>query len=73
VEGEPAPLGDLEAFHAECLFADLEVVERRIERAKKERAAPQEIAAFEREELGVVVGPSRQSFPAEGGHRVCAL
>ena len=33
----------------------------------------QEIAAFEREELGIVVGPSRQRFPAERGHRVCAL
>jgi GTP-binding protein YchF len=47
LEGPPDPLGDLEAFHAECLFADLEIVERRLDRAKKERASPHEVAAFE--------------------------
>lgn len=47
VEGAPDPLMDLEAFHAECVLADLEVVERRLERAKKEKASPQEVAAFE--------------------------
>jgi hypothetical protein len=41
------PPGDLEAFHAECIFADLEVIEKRLERAKKERAEPREIATFE--------------------------
>ena len=44
---DPDPLGDLEAFHAECIFADLEVIEKRLERAKKERAEPREIATFE--------------------------
>jgi len=48
VEGAPDPMGDLEAFQAECLFADLEIVERRAERAKKERADAGEIAAFEK-------------------------
>ncbi len=47
IEGGPDPAGDLEAFHTECLFADLEIVERRLERAKKERAEAQEVAAFE--------------------------
>ena len=47
IEGDPDPAGDLEAFHTECLFADLEIVERRLERAKKERTEPQEVAAFE--------------------------
>ena len=47
IDGDPDPAGDLEAFHTECLFADLEIVERRLERAKKERAEPQEVAAFE--------------------------
>ena len=42
------PLGDLEAFHAECVFADLEIVEKRLDRARKEQAAAHEIAAFER-------------------------
>ena len=47
IEGDPDPAADLEAFHTECVFADLEIVERRLERAKKERAEPQEVAAFE--------------------------
>ncbi len=48
LEGEADPANDLEAFHAECVFADLEIVERRLERARKERADAAEIAAFER-------------------------
>ncbi len=47
IEGDPDPAGDLDAFHLECVFADLEIVERRLERAKKERAEAQEVAAFE--------------------------
>ncbi len=47
IEGEPDPAGDIEAFHTECVFADLEIVERRLERARKERAEAQELAAFE--------------------------
>ena len=47
IDGAPDPAGDLEAFHTECVFADHEIVERRLERAKKERAEAQEVAAFE--------------------------
>jgi ribosome-binding ATPase len=47
LEGEPDPLGDFEAFHAECVLADLEVVERRLERGRKEKATQAELAAFE--------------------------
>ncbi|HSJ13730.1 MAG TPA: DUF933 domain-containing protein [Longimicrobiales bacterium] len=47
LEGDPDPLSDLEAFHAECVLADLEIVERRLDRAKREKASPTEIAAFE--------------------------
>jgi GTP-binding protein YchF len=47
VEGEADPAGDLEAFHAECVFADLEIVDKRLERARKEQAPAAEIAAFE--------------------------
>jgi GTP-binding protein YchF len=47
LEGDPDPASDLEAFHAECVLADLDIVERRLERAKKDRAEPREIAAFE--------------------------
>jgi len=47
VERDPDPAGDLAAFHAECLLADLEIVERRLDRGRKERAPAQELAAFE--------------------------
>ena len=46
--GDPDPLGDLEAFHAECVFADHGVVEKRMDRGKKEKADPVELVAFER-------------------------
>jgi GTP-binding protein YchF len=48
LEGAPDPAADLEAFHAECVFADLEIVEKRLERARKERSDVREIAACER-------------------------
>ncbi|MCI0437454.1 MAG: YchF family ATPase [Gemmatimonadetes bacterium] len=57
LEAAPDPAADLEAFHAECVLADLEIVERRLERARKEKSdagaheriarAAVEIAAFE--------------------------
>ena len=47
LEGDPDPAGDLEAFHTECLLADLEIVERRLDRAKKDKPDPLELAAFE--------------------------
>ena len=48
IEGDADPLRDLEAFEVECVFADLEIVERRLDRARKEKAPQQEQAAFER-------------------------
>jgi GTP-binding protein YchF len=47
LEGDPDPAADLEAFHAECVLADLEIIERRLERAKKEKMDAREQAAFE--------------------------
>jgi hypothetical protein len=47
LEGEANPAADVEAFHAECVLADLEVVERRLERAKKDKMDAREHAAFE--------------------------
>jgi GTP-binding protein YchF len=47
VEGNPDPAADLEAFHTECLLADLDVVERRLDRAKKDKPDPHELAAFQ--------------------------
>ena len=48
LEGDSDPVADLEAFHTECIFADLEIVERRLHRAKKDKPSAQEIAAFEK-------------------------
>jgi len=48
IEGDADPLRDLEAFHMECLFADLEVIERRLDRARREKAAKTEIDLLER-------------------------
>ena len=47
LEGAPDPAGDLEAFHTECLLADLDLVMRRLERAKKDKPDPLELTAFE--------------------------
>jgi hypothetical protein len=44
---EPDPAADLEAFLTECLLADLGIVERRLDRTRKEKADPLEVAAFE--------------------------
>jgi len=41
------PAADLEAFHTECILADLEIVERRLDRAKKDKPDALELAAFE--------------------------
>ena len=48
LESAPDPIADLEAFHAECILADLDLVERRLNRAKKDKPDPLELAAFER-------------------------
>lgn len=42
------PAAELEAFHAECVLADLVFVERWLERARKEAKRGLEVAAFER-------------------------
>jgi ribosome-binding ATPase len=47
LESAPDPIADLEAFHTECLLADLDLVERRLDRAKKDKPDPLELAAFE--------------------------
>jgi len=47
LDADPDPAADLDAFQTECLLADLEVVERRLARAKKDKPDPVELAAFE--------------------------
>src|SRR5687768_15057840 len=65
VEGKPDPLADLEAFHTETLFADLELVERRLARAQKEKAPPQEVAAFNLMKGVLEEGRPLRSVPAK--------
>ena len=65
LETEPDPLGELEAFFVECLFADLDIVERRLDRAKKERASPLEIAAFEKAQETLEAERPLRSVPGE--------
>lgn len=48
LERAPDPAAELEAFHAECLLADLVFVERWLERARREARRGPEVAAFER-------------------------
>jgi GTP-binding protein YchF len=64
VEGNPDPLRDLEAFHLECVFADLEVVERRLHRGQKEHASPRELEPFELMKHVLDDGRPLRSVPA---------
>jgi hypothetical protein len=47
LETAPDPDAELEAFQTECLLADLGMVERRLDRAKKDKPDAAELAAFE--------------------------
>ena len=60
----PDPLGDLEAFDAECLLADLEIIERRLERARKEGADAVEIATFEKAQSTLEAERPLRTVPA---------
>src|SRR4029077_21276007 len=64
IEGNPDPLRDLEAFHMECVFADLDLVERRIDRARREKAAKQEIDVFERLKHSLDEGQPLRAIPS---------
>lgn len=69
LEQEPDPMGELESFHMECVLADLEIVDRRLERARKERASAQEIAAFELVKETLEGGQPLRSLPREALNR----
>ncbi|MGQ0539870.1 MAG: DUF933 domain-containing protein [Gemmatimonadaceae bacterium] len=45
--GQADPMRDLESFHLECNFADLQLTERRLERARKENVPKQEQIVIE--------------------------
>jgi ribosome-binding ATPase len=64
IEGNPDPLADLEAFHLECTFADLEAIERRLDRAKKEKMPANEQVMFERMKTVLEEGKPLRSIPA---------
>jgi len=53
LDADPNPAADLEAFHAECALADLETIERRLDRAKKDKPDAIELAAFEKVKAAV--------------------
>lgn len=69
LEGAADPLADLEAFHAECLLADLEVVERRLERGQRERANALEMGAFEMMRAALEAERPIRLLPQEELHR----
>jgi GTP-binding protein YchF len=64
LDSAPEPMRDLEAFHLECVFADLELIERRLERMKKESATRQELAAFEHMKAALEEGRPLRTIPA---------
>ncbi len=69
LEGDADPLADLEAFHTECLLADLEVVERRLERGQRERANALEMSAFEMMRAALEAERPIRLLPEEELHR----
>ncbi len=48
LEADADPLAELEAFHAECVLADLEIVERSIERGKKTKMSSLDLGRFDK-------------------------
>ena len=69
LESDPDPLSDVRAFHDECVLADLSVVERRLDRARKERADVREIAAFETMTAALEEGKALRLLPPVELHR----
>jgi len=64
LERAPNPLADLDAFHTECVLADLEIVERKLDRGRKEGASARELERFERMKALLDDGIPIRSLPA---------
>ena len=64
LEERPDPLADLNAFHTECILADLEAVERWLGRAKKEKPSALQVAAFELMQRSLESEKPLRSIPA---------
>lgn len=69
LDSAPDPVGDLQAFHAECVLSDLGIAERRLDRARKERADVQEIGAFETTVAALEDGRALRLVPPEELYR----
>ena len=69
LEGEPDPAADLEAFHTESLLADLDIVERRLDRARKDKPDALQLAAFELMKTTLEHELPLRSLPAAGLNR----
>jgi GTP-binding protein YchF len=69
LERKPDPDGDLQAFITECLLADLGTVERRLDRAKKEKLEAKEVEAFEMMKAMLEQELPIRSLPPETLHR----
>jgi len=65
LDSEPDPESDLEAFHLECILADLGIAERRLERLRKERGDAREITAFETATAALEAERPLRSVPRE--------
>jgi GTP-binding protein YchF len=69
IEGKPNPAADLESFHTECLLSDLDLVERRLDRARKDKPDPMELAAFEAMKATLEQELPIRALPPEALHR----
>ncbi len=64
IEGAPNPMKDLDAFATECLFADLAMIERWLEKSKKEKKDPHDISNFEMMKATLEEDKPLRSIPA---------
>jgi GTP-binding protein YchF len=69
LEARADPAAELEAFHTECLLADLEMVERKLDRAKKDKTDPLQAAAFELMKQTLEAERPIRSLPETALHR----
>jgi GTP-binding protein YchF len=69
VEAKADPAAELEAFHTECVLADLEMVERKLDRGKKDKTDPLQMAAFEQMKQTLEAERPIRSLPETALHR----
>jgi len=69
LDAAPDPVGDLRAFHDECVLSDLGIAERRLDRARKERADVREIGAFETAVAALEEGLALRQLPRDELYR----